>query len=1474
MSKINAVRIINLNYNNNAIRVSDETFHLNGESTLISLRNGGGKSVLVQMMMAPFLHKRYRDIKDRPFESYFTTNKPTFIMVEWILEQGAGYVLTGMMVRKNQEVLEDHEEQRERLEIINFISEHSERCMQDIHHLPVVERVKKEITLKGFGACRQLFESYKRDRTVSFFYYDMGNQAQQKQYFDKLAQYQIYYKEWETIIKKVNIKESGLSDLFADCKDEKGLVEKWFLDAVESKLNKDKNRMKEFQSIVEKYVGQYKDNKSKIQRRDTIRRFQEEAEKIAERATQYETVTAQMLSYENQIAVFIKEVEQLRECEEKALEEIRAELEDISQKRLYLEYEELSKEYYEWKQQELYHCGNMEMIGAERDALEAECQKIEKALHLMQCAKEQELVGENRRDMLYAKQKLLVATKEDEILEPERESIGYTLKHYYESQCEEWAKKKAENETDQVKITDEISDGKNRLAKTQSDIMEETKEIAGKRERIHSFDEREDAFNRQYGEKFIRNIMGEYEPGMLDIQMSSLQTQLAQTERERTTLMKTLDDAGEQKKASSRLIENRKQTQVKHRLTLQSLEQSRTLYENELKERRTVMKYLDIAQDAIFDTDRILSDTSRKLGEIERVRRGFEKEEEILQQEYIRLTQGKVLELPEDFQQLLEQLGLNYVYGMEWLKKNGYTTKDNQQLVKRYPFLPYALLLSGQDMDRLLSYMGNGREEAAVYTSFPIPIIMREQLDKETATDNAGIISFQGIQFYVAFNGNLLDEGKLRQMIAEKETQIKKIQSAIAQKKVEHTDYFEKHERIRNQKITKKDYEENLNLIASTKEEIGRLEEQIREQEEVFSNLGNQIEEHRKRIQSLGVKIDKYMGKAEELKRFSIAYTSYMEEKRELARHEKQAERLQEQLCMQNAEIEKFQNKLFSLQQSAQDILHKSEKLKEKFAVYAEFDKVDMVVGEPEELEARYTAITAGLSSERKELERQVEECSRRFSKSVEELAYLVEKYQLEEMAWEGIIYNRKEEQHQEVILEDKEKKVQVKTFQYNEEDKAIAVLRQQLEGQIRKLKERCQKDEPLAKEEIKIEDFKAQRNQLIYAEKEKRKQGEQVGEKVRVYENNLTSLAEYSNLEVAKEVVWEADFSSMNRKELDNFKGTLIRDYRQEVSKRQDCKKRLADIIDDTLRIKEFSEEFFRKPLESLRILAETEEAAQTMAQLDTTIQSYNSLIKKLEVDISVVEKEKEKIVELLLDYIKEVHGNLGKIDYNSTITIRERPVKMLKINLPDWDENEAIFEVRLQDYIAELTQKGIEIFEANENAQEYFGTRITTKHLYDTVIGIGNVQIRLYKIEEMREYPITWADVARNSGGEGFLSAFVILSSLLYYMRRDDSDLFADRNEGKVLVMDNPFAQTNAAHLLKPLMDMAKKANTQLICLSGLGGESIYNRFDNIYVLNLIAASLRSGMQYLKTEHTKGAEQETVIASRIEVVQQELLF
>ena len=329
------------------------------------------------------------------------------------------------------------------------------------------------------------------------------------------------------------------------------------------------------------------------------------------------------------------------------------------------------------------------------------------------------------------------------------------------------------------------------------------------------------------------------------------------------------------------------------------------------------------------------------------------------------------------------------------------------------------------------------------------------------------------------------------------------------------------------------------------------------------------------------------------------------------------------------------------------------------------------------------------------------------------------------------------------------------------------------------------------------------------------------------------------------------------------------ISDTKEKFQKYRELLRTLNKIV----RMESFQDDFYRKPLEQMLELSD--DAVRVLTQLKTTVQSYDSLMEKLEVDISVVEREKERITELLEDYVREIHSNLGKIDHNSTITIRERNIKMLKIQLPDWEENAGLYCLRLEDFIDKITMEGVELFEKNENAQEFFGSGITTRNLYDQVVGIGNVQIHLYKIEAQREYPITWKEVSRNSGGEGFLSAFVILSSLLYYMRRDDTDIFADKNEGKVLIMDNPFAQTNASHLLIPLMDMAKKSNTQLICLTGLGGESIYNRFDNIYVLNQIAASLRGGTQYLKAEHKRGKDPDELVTARIEVGDQmELLF
>lgn len=1474
MSKINAVRFINLNYNNNTIRISDETFQLNGKTTLMSLRNGGGKSVLVQMMMAPFIHKKYRDMQERLFESYFTSAKPTFIMVEWALDGGNGYCLTGMMVRRNQNM---EDEAADRLEITNFISEYKTPCVCDIHSLPVVEKADKEIILKGYAASRQLFESYKKNKDLHFSYYDMNNSAQSKQYFDKLVEYRIYYKEWETIIRKINQEESGLSKLFQDSRNEKELLEKWFLYTVENKLNRDKNRMREFQNIIEKYVERYKSNQANMEKRDTIRQFKEDTREIEEKAQAYQKGTMLVKSQENKIASFRNRLYQMEEERLKQKEELQKEIAQYEEQIAHLQYENMSKDIYELKEQEQDHIRNRDMAGIERDTLEKDMDEIERKLHIYQCANQSEQVEEEEREYQYLQYQFEATKRDDEVQEAERVTLAAFLADKYQEQYEQSLEKGNELTEEIDKRKKLIQEKSEQLHALDESIVKLVGSINRYQERVRSFDEKEDAFNRKYEEQFCRNLTREYDAGLLDIKEEAYRKQQEETTRSCLQHKKQKEQYQEQQRSCQRKLEDDDRALIQKDYEKKQLQNQQIVYEEELKDRRIIMQYLNVEEVSLWDTEHILATADKKLTECERIRRELEKEEDALQKEWKKLTSGKILELTEEFEEMLSRMGIHPVYGMDWLKKNGYSKEKNRKLVEAQPFLPYALILSRQEITKL-------HDKAQVlYTSSPIPLIARESLETGLLAETDSVVELDGISFYVWFNEQLLDEEALRIMIARQEEEIAKKKEQIAIRKQEYEDYLKKRETIRKQAVTMKAYEENRKQQTLTEESMKSLEKAIVEEKQQIEQLTQTIEELTDTIENEKRLIEHYELRAQDFAAYRECYQQYLEQKKELEHQQEELTRQQEQKLMLGKVRESYAEKLRSLENEQQKNEESSKKLgeiQEKYRTVIE-QKQELINIERYitnenmvAVEAQYKALTEKISYELKNLEKKVESQKRKINKLKDQLATSLKRYQLTERDIQSVTYQQQEELHLDELLEQRKEQYKEKDRLWNEENTKASVSRNQIQNKKEEMQRLCGYEEPLAKDVIRIIDFQAEINKLSYQKQDVKTSVNKVEEKLQSISENLTSLADYEDFEVTEEITWTENLDEMSVKGLRDFKGSMIRDYRQYTEEENREKEALENALQQLVRQDIYQEDYYRLPIEAM--LSLTGQADLVLEQLYTTLQSYESQMEKLAVDLSVIEKEKEKLLELLEDYTKDVHNNLSRIDNNSTITIRNKPVKMLKLQLPDWSQNENLYHIRMSDFLDELTNKGIEILEKNENPQEYFGTRVTTRNLYDTVVGIGNIQIKLYKIEEQREYPIPWAEVARNSGGEGFLSAFVVLSSLLHYMRWDETDIFADMNEGKVLVMDNPFAQTNATHLLKPLMDMAKKTNTQLICLSGLGGNSIYDRFDNIYVLNLVMASLRGDMQYLKGERMKGSDRtETVITSQIEVIgQQRLLF
>lgn len=1489
MSKINAVRFINLNYNNNAMKINDECMQFSGKSTLLSLRNGGGKTVLVQMMTAPFVHRGKQKTKDRPFESYFTTAKPSFILVEWLLDGGAGYVLTGLMVRKNQEI---SEEKTDALEMMAIISEYKEPCMQDIHHLPVVEQNEKTMKLKSYNSCRKLFEDYKKDKKLSFFCYDMSSPAQSRQYFYKLMEYQINYKEWETIIRKVNVKESGLSELFSDCRTEKELVEKWFLEAVESKLNKEENKVKNFQEILEKYAGKYKNIKEQLKRRDAIQKFKEAAEEIQINAEDFLVKEGEKIEQEKVIAAFIarlnvlyEEAEIERERQEEGRKKLQEELE-------FLKYEQLSCEFHEKNREKRNHASNREMIDLEKESLLRKQEKIQKKVHVFLCAKQQEMVNEDKQEWEIRKEKAAISRTKEENLEPERNRIGGQLSGYYEYRLSDNKEKQEAIKKQKLQIRKDISQQKDILNEYREKTKKITESKGSFRSLVRGYDNIEIKYNSNYRENLSRNILGVYEAGMLDIKQEMYDKEQKKSIQENKEQKEKFENTTEEIHRTERAIEEKREKYFQKDSDIKQAEKEKKGYEQELEERKDILKYLELPEEKLFAREEILHKAKIKMQELSSRRRTLEKKEDALQKEYKLLVSGRVMELPDNLKEEFEKLDVPVVYGMEWLKKNGFTEKKNKEIVSQNPFLPYALILTRQELKKLAERNGE------TYTSFPVPIIERENLESIKLDRTQSFVKMQDIHFYILFNENLLDEEKMEIMIEQKQKDIADIRETMQICKNEYEDYFHRFDVIKRQAVTKENWDKIQKKLQKLEKEKEDIFQNIQQARDTKQSLKKNFEILQKTLRELEKKIESQAARQRAFKELRTAYAEYEENNKKLQEYEREEERLENRQHLTEEKISQLEENYRELSGQENSLFREEESIQnacQKFAAYKEINRnvkagkllgvdstlrtdnnsgVKIIPSEAEvlKLEARYEAVTADISQELKELELEEEKALTRYHKSFGELRELCQKYNLKNSEWQNIIYDKREQLYQEAELEDYDKKIERKANLLNEEDKKIGILNSQLEGILKQIVSECGKGNPLEEEKISQKDLESAKNQTKYQLSELERKIAFSEKAIQKYRENLTALSEYNNFSADEEIHFEQDFKKMSEKELRDFKGMLIRDYNDIIRCVQKCRETLAQTLNKIARQEAFQDASYKTPLENMPKVCDN--AAKVLRQLNITLESYDSLMKQLEVDISLVETEKKNVTELLEDYVQNIHKNLEKIGRNSTIKIREKSIKMLKVILPVWEDNEKLYSLRLSDLVDEITEEGIRLFENNENAQEYIGRKVTSKNLYDTVVGTGNVQIQLYKIEEQREQQISWNQVAKNSGGEGFLSAFVILSSLLDYMRKDDSDIFMDKNEGKVLLMDNPFAQTNAEHLLKPLMNLADKTNTQLICLTGLGGESIYNRFDNIYVLNLIEAHLRNGIQYLRPEHKKGEEVkvETILPTHIEV--EEMLF
>ena len=130
MPQISKIRIVNFQYNDGKRLIADELFDFargdKGPSdVLINLANGGGKSVLVQLIMQPIIPRA--KVAGRRIESFFTKSTDhCFVVLEWSLDNSKTKLMTGIAMAASDATGDPDAERGFRIKYYTFLSRYSD----------------------------------------------------------------------------------------------------------------------------------------------------------------------------------------------------------------------------------------------------------------------------------------------------------------------------------------------------------------------------------------------------------------------------------------------------------------------------------------------------------------------------------------------------------------------------------------------------------------------------------------------------------------------------------------------------------------------------------------------------------------------------------------------------------------------------------------------------------------------------------------------------------------------------------------------------------------------------------------------------------------------------------------------------------------------------------------------------------------------------------------------------------------------------------------------------------------------------------------------------------------------------------------------------------------------------------------------------------------------------------------------------
>lgn len=256
----------------------------------------------------------------------------------------------------------------------------------------------------------------------------------------------------------------------------------------------------------------------------------------------------------------------------------------------------------------------------------------------------------------------------------------------------------------------------------------------------------------------------------------------------------------------------------------------------------------------------------------------------------------------------------------------------------------------------------------------------------------------------------------------------------------------------------------------------------------------------------------------------------------------------------------------------------------------------------------------------------------------------------------------------------------------------------------------------------------------------------------------------------------------------------------------------------------------------------------------------SYIALEKeRVEQGIEDMEAIKNNFENQCIERCKDVRTELEKLPKLSRIQLDGEMIQMVNLTIP-YVKDEFVKQ-RMSDYIDEVVN-GADHFQDNNDRIKYMKSRLLLKKLFSVMVTDMNaIKLKLYKRERMKEQSryLRYEEAVGSTGqSQGIYIQFLV--SIINYI----SGMYAPEAEAselkKVIFIDNPFGAAKDIYIWEPIFALLKTNNVQLIVPARGATPAITNRFDVNYIL---------GQQLI------GGRQQTVVVDyRSQVAQEDVEY